>query len=66
MMTEARHYDRKASLTPEEKLRAAYLHLIRGIAQHVLADVFDVNAGRIAEAVADVRKALNWEKPHAG
>jgi hypothetical protein len=62
-MTEARDYERKAYLTPPEKLKAAYFHLIRGIAQNVLADMFDVNPGRVAAAVDDVRMALEWERP---
>jgi hypothetical protein len=60
-MTEARGYERKAHLTPEEKIKAAYFHLLRGVAQNVLADLFDVNPGRVAEAVEDVRKAVEWE-----
>lgn len=59
-MTEARGYERKGYLTPEEKLKVAYFHLLRGIAQSVLADMFDVNPGRAAEAVEQVKGALEW------
>lgn len=59
-MTEARGYTRKANLTPEEKVKAAYFYLIRGIAQQVLADIFDVNMGRVNEAVDAVRGAVEW------
>lgn len=51
----------KTSLTPEEKIKVAYLHDIRGLEQHVLADVFGVNAGRIAHAVKVVRQAVGVE-----
>ena len=60
-MTEARGYERKANLTPDEKLKAAYFYLLRGVAQNVLADLFDVNSGRMAEAVEAVREAVKWE-----
>jgi hypothetical protein len=59
-MTEARGYERKGYLTPEEKLKVAYFHLLRGVAQSVLADMFDVNPGRAAEAVEQVREALGF------
>lgn len=62
-MTEARDYQRKAHLTPEEKLKVAYFHLFRGIAQNVLADLFDVNPARVAEALDDIRKATGWGIP---
>lgn len=53
---------KKTALTPEEKLRAAYAHLINGVDQHVIASLFAVNSGRVAEAIADVRKAVGLEK----
>lgn len=61
-MTEARGYERKANLTREEKVKAAYFYLIRGVAQQVLADIFDVNMGRVNEAVDAVRDAVEWEQ----
>lgn len=60
-MTEARGYERKAHLTPEEKVKVAYFYLIRGIPQQVLADLFDVNQGRVNEAIEAVRNAIEWD-----
>jgi hypothetical protein len=60
-MTEARGYQRKAALTPEEKLKVAYFYLLRGVAMHVLADMFDVNAGRIAGAINTARAAFKFD-----
>ena len=57
-MTERRGNNHKTALTPKEKLKAAYFYEIRGVAQHVLADMFEVNPGRIAEALEQVRKAI--------
>jgi hypothetical protein len=48
----------KTSLTPDEKLRAAYAHLINGVDQHHIASLFGVNSGRVNEAIMDVRKAI--------
>ena len=52
----------KTALTPDEKLRVASAHLLSGVDQHVLASIFGVNPGRIAEAVTAVRAAL-YEAP---
>lgn len=60
-MTERRGYVPKTELTPREKLKVAYFYLVRGVAQHVLADMFEVNAGRVAEAVEDVRAAVKMD-----
>jgi hypothetical protein len=60
-MAVARGFEPKGALTPQEKIKVAYFHLLRGVAQQTLADMFDVNGGRVAEAVADVRKAVGWE-----
>lgn len=54
-----------ASLTPEDKLKAAYYHLIGGLDQHLIAGMFFVNAGRVAEAVKDVRAAVGMKGPRA-
>lgn len=62
MMTTKRGHEDKTALTPREKLKAAYMHDVRGVAQHILADMFEVNAGRIAEAVTAVRKATGAVK----
>ena len=56
-----RGHKQKTSLTPEEKIKAAYLYEVRGIEQHLLADVFGVNAGRIADAVKTVRAAVGMD-----
>lgn len=53
----ARTSTQKTALTPREKLKAAYLYEIRGIEQHVLADIFEVNVGRINEAIIPIRRA---------
>src|SRR5262245_51280049 len=60
-MALARGFEPKTDLTPHEKIKVAYFHLLRGIAQHTLADMFDVNGGRVAEAVGAVRKAVGLE-----
>jgi hypothetical protein len=54
----ARGHTLKTSLTREEKLKCIYFHEIRGVPQSVLADMFDVNPGRVAEAIAEIRAAL--------
>jgi len=59
-MTTARRHIDKTQLTPEEKLKAAYFHLIKGVAQHTLADMFDVNPGRVNTAIEEVSKAIGW------
>lgn len=55
-MTTKRGFEPKTALTPEERLQAAYMHLIRGISQQDLADMFRVNIGRVNQAVAEARK----------
>lgn len=52
---------KKTNLTPTEQLRVAYLHLIDGLPQHTLAQVFGVNQGRVNEAVAIARRAYLGE-----
>jgi len=59
-MTEAKGYEAKTSLSPREKLKVGYLYLIRGVPQQVLADIYEVNQGRINEAIDEVRKAVKW------
>jgi hypothetical protein len=48
----------KTFLTPDEKLRAAYAHIINGVDQHHIAALFGINPGRVNEAIQDVRKAI--------
>jgi hypothetical protein len=52
------YQNHKTALTAQEKLRIAVAVLIDGVPQHVVAALFGVNSGRIAEAVATIRKAL--------
>ena len=58
--------DGKTALTPDEKLRAAFAHLINGVDQHILASIFGVNPGRVAEAITAVRLALYGNSPKPG
>lgn len=53
---------RKTILEPAEKLKVAYAHEILGIEQSALAAIFGVNAGRVAEAIMDVRIAVGLAK----
>lgn len=56
----ARSFSSKKSLTPREKVKVAYAYLIRGVDQHTIASMFEVNAGRVAEAVKEIRAAVDW------
>lgn len=53
-----RGHEEKGALTPREKLKVAYAYVIMGISQHDLAALFEVNQGRVAEAVRDVMDAI--------
>lgn len=55
--------DYKKSLTPHERVKCAYLNLIRNVPVQDLAIAFEVNTGRISEAIAAVQKAI--ENPRA-
>ena len=48
----------KTALTPQEKLRVAVAVLVEGVPQHIIAALFGVNPGRVAEAVGAVRRAI--------
>jgi hypothetical protein len=50
----------KGNLTHDEKLRAAYAHLINDVPQHHIAALYGVNQGRVSEAVTLVSKALGF------
>jgi hypothetical protein len=50
--------ENKTSLTPEERITVAWAHYVKGIHQHTLAAIFNVNAGRVAEACVAVRNAV--------
>jgi hypothetical protein len=60
-MTQKRGHVEKTDLTPREKVKAIYFHEIRGVAQQVLADMFEVNIGRVNEAIMDIKKAIKWD-----
>lgn len=47
----------KTALTPEERIKAAYLHIVRGVSQQDIAVAFEVNSGRVAEAIMAQRMA---------
>jgi hypothetical protein len=57
----ARGHVPKADLTPEEKLRVAYFHLIVGWDQHDLASFYTVNPGRVNNAITTIKTALKWD-----
>lgn len=50
--------EHKAALTPHERIKAAYLHYVRGIDQHDIAVAFEVNPGRINEACRAIWEAV--------
>ena len=52
--------EQKTQLTPDEKLRAAYAHIINGIDQHHISALFGVNSGRVSEACQAVRHACGY------
>lgn len=58
----ARGHIEKASLTPREKLKVAYAHLIFGVSQHALAGLFEVNPGRVSEAIMEIKAVVEWGK----
>lgn len=58
-MSEARDYDASPALTPEQRLIAAHMHIVGGVAQHTIAGAFGVNPGRVAEAIQAGRFALD-------
>lgn len=47
----------KTALTPRERIKVAYFYVCKNIPQATLADMFDVNAGRINEAIKAIEKA---------
>ena len=52
----------KVSLEPLEKLKAAYMHDVMGVDQHIIAAFFVVNSGRVNEAIRDVRQAIGLSR----
>lgn len=53
-----RGHEPKTALTPDEKIKAAYLHEVMGVDQHILAAAYGVNPGRVNEALRDIRSAI--------
>jgi hypothetical protein len=49
----------KKALTKQERIKCAYLHLIRNVPAQDLAIAFEVNIGRISEAIAAIEKAID-------
>jgi hypothetical protein len=52
----------KTALTPNERIKAAYLYHIRGIPMHDIAVAFEVNHGRVAEACTAIWEAAKRPK----
>jgi hypothetical protein len=50
------------SLTPEERIKAAYFHFILGMDQALVAHVLATNSGRVAEACIAVKLAVENPK----
>jgi hypothetical protein len=50
------------SLTPEERVKAAYFHFILGMDQALVAHVLATNSGRVAEACMAVKLAVENPK----
>lgn len=48
----------KSALEPLEKLKAAYMHDVLGVDQHLISAFFGINPGRVNEAIRDVRQAI--------
>lgn len=61
-----RGHETKSCLTPREKLKVAYAYEIMGIAQHDLAALFEVNQGRVAEAIKAVMAAISDAENEGG
>jgi hypothetical protein len=59
-MALARGFEPKTDLTPEEKVKAAYFHLVVGWSQHDIANWCCVNSARVNDAVQAVRRAVEW------
>ena len=52
----------KVSFTPDEVIQIAHGHLIGGIHQHLLASMFAMDSGRVAEVVVALRWAAENHK----
>ena len=52
----------KTALTFEERIKAAYLHYVRGVMMQDIAVAYEVNLGRVSEACYAVRLAAEHPK----
>jgi hypothetical protein len=50
----------KTTLTPAEKVTAAYLHLVRGVEVQDIGIAFGVNFGRVSEAISTIKLVVGW------
>ena len=50
--------ERKTALTEKEAVKAAYLHIVRGWTQSDIAVAFEVNIGRVNEAITAIRNGI--------
>lgn len=53
-----RGHEQKTELTAKEKIKAAAAYEVYGVPQHALAFIFEVNPGRIAEAITEIRATV--------
>jgi hypothetical protein len=53
----------KGTLTPREKLKVAFGYFIQGLSQQDLAVQYEVNHGRINEAVKEIGAPLELTEP---
>jgi ParB-like chromosome segregation protein Spo0J len=49
----------KGALTPVERVKAAYLRLVRGTEINDLAVAYEVNPGRVTEAITAIKLAAD-------
>lgn len=52
----------KSELTPEERIKAAYMHYVLGVEQQAIAVAFEVNSGRVSEACTAIWGAASDPK----
>ena len=53
----------KSSLTPEEKITAAYAHFVHQIEQQTISLILGVNLGRVNEACKTIGAAVGLTLP---
>lgn len=52
----------KQELTERERIKCAYLHLVCGVEQQHLCIAFEVNIGRVSEAITTIELAISDPK----